>query len=178
MELIKTDDARKFTQDQGIDEIINYIRIIEKAESHYKNGKPITNKNRENAKKMESIFPCTSPSASAYFLRSIFHNFLQSVIDMTFFIDICNTNGEGERIKEEMKENFRLMNELDKKGLLTEEQRERKMKEFVEKLQSIRLDSIINIDCLTNTLISGATFSGLYVFFFLIFFILFFFVKL
>lgn len=178
MELIKTDKARQFTQDQGIDEIINYIKIIEKAESHYKNGKPITNKNREDAKKMESIFPCTSPSASAYFLRSVFNNFLKMIIDMTFFIDICNTNGEGERIKEEMKENFRLMNELDKKGLLTEEQRERKMKEFVEKMQSIRLDSIINIDCLTNTIISGATFSGLYTFFFLIFFIVFFFVKL
>jgi hypothetical protein len=175
MELIKTDKARQFTQDQGIDEIINYIRIIEKAESHYKNGKPITNKNREDAKKMESIFACTSPSASAYFLRSVFHNILKMIIDMTFFIDICNTSGEGERIKEEMKENFRLMNELD---LLTEEQRERKMKEFVEKIQSIRLDSIINIDCLINTVINGATFSGLYTFFFLIFFIVFFFVKL
>jgi hypothetical protein len=178
MELIKTNDARTFTKDQGIDEIINYIKIIEKAESHYKNGIPITNKNRENAKKMESIFPCTSPSASAYFLRGLFHNFLKMIIDMTFFIDICNTNGEGERIKEEIKGNFRLMTELNKKGLLTEEQRERKMKEFVEKLQSIRLDSIINIDCLINTIINGVTFSGLYTFFFLIFFILFFFVKL
>lgn len=178
MELIKTDKARQFTQDQGIDEIINYIRTIEIAESHYKNGKPITNKNKENAKKMETIFPCTTPSASAYFLRSIFHNFIKMIIDMTFFIDICNTNGEGERIKEEIKENFRLMLELEKEGKITEQDRERKMKEFVEKLQSIRLDSIINIDCLINTVINGVTFSGLYTFLFLLFFIIFFFVKL
>jgi hypothetical protein len=178
MELIKTNDARKFTQEQGIDDIIKYIRVIEKAESHYANGIPITAKNKKNAEEMKEIFPSVSPAAGAYFIRSVFFNFLKIIIDMSFFIDICNTNGEAERIKEEMKEEFLKMIELQKKGNLSDQQRKDKMQEFVEKIQSIKLDSIINIDCLMNTIINGVTFSSLYTFLFLIIFILFFFVKL
>jgi hypothetical protein len=85
MELIKSENGRKFTQEQGIDEIIDYIRIIEKAERHYANGIPLTNKNKKNAEKMESIFPCTSPSASSYFLRTVFFNIMKMIIDMTFY---------------------------------------------------------------------------------------------
>lgn len=173
MELIKTDDARKFTQDQGIDEIINYIRTIEKAESHYANGKPITNKNRENAEKMKPIFPCASPSASAYFLRSVFHNFLKMIIDMTFFIDICKVNGDYEATKEQMKQDFmKLIKSND------EQERKEKMEEFVQKIQNIKLDSIINIDCLINTIVNGVTFSSILTFMFVLIFIIFFFVKL
>ena len=178
MELIKTDDARKFTQEQGIDEIINYIRVIEKAESHYANGKPITNKNRKNAEEMKPIFPCASPSASAYFLRSVFHNFLKMIIDMTFFIDICKVNGDYEATKEEMKQDFIKMIESQKKNNLTDEQRKEKMEEFVEKIKNIKLDSIINIDCLINTIVNGVTFSSILTFIFLLLFIIFFFVKL
>lgn len=173
MELIKTDDARKFTQEQGIDEIINYIRTVEKAESHYANGKPITNKNKKNAEEMKSIFPCASPGASAYFLRSVFHNCLKMIIDMTFFIDICKVNGSYEATKEQMKEDFiKLIKSND------EQQRKEKMEEFVQKIQSIKLDSIINIDCLINTIVNGITFSSIVTFMFLLFFIIFFFVKL
>jgi hypothetical protein len=178
MELIKTDDARKFTQEQGIDEIIKNIKIIEKAESHYVNNIPITSKNRKNAEEMKEIFPTFNPVSSAYFIRSIFFNFLKMIIDMTFFIDICNTNGEGERIKEEIKKDFIKMLELQKKGNLTDYQRKEKMQELVEKMQTIKLDSIINIDCLINTIINGVTFSSLYTFIFILIFILFFFVKL
>ena len=178
MELIKTDDARKFTQAQGIDEIINYIRVIEKAESHYINGTPITNKNRKNAEEMKPIFPCASPSASAYFLRSAFHNILKMIIDMTFFIDICKVNGDFEAIKEEMKQDFIKLIESQKRGNLTEEKRKEKMEEFVEKLKNIKLDSIINIDCIINTVVNGVTFSSFITFIFLLLFIIFFFVKL
>jgi hypothetical protein len=178
MELMKTNDARKFIQEQGIDEIIKHIRVVEKAESHYVNNIPITPKNRRNAEEMKEIFYGVSPGASAYFVRSVFLNFMKMVIDMTFFIDICNANGEAERIKEELKEDYLKMIELQKKGNLTEQQRKDKMQEFVEKIQSIKLDSIINIDCLMNTIINGVTFSSFYTFIFLIIFIIFFFVKL
>jgi hypothetical protein len=178
MELIKSEDGRKFTQEQGIDEIINYIRIIEKAERHHANGIPITNKNKKNAEKMESIFPCTSPSASSYFLRTVFFNIIKMIIDMTFFIDICKVNGDYETTMESMKEDFIRMTESQKKGNLTEEKRKEKMEEFVEKIKSIKLDSIINIDCIINTVVNGVTFSSLLTFIFLIFFVLFFFVKL
>jgi hypothetical protein len=178
MELIKSEDGRKFTQEQGIDEIINYIRTIEKAEKHHANGIPITNKNKKNAEKMESIFPCTSPSASSYFLRTVFFNIIKMIIDMTFFIDICKVNGDYETTMESMKEDFIRMTESQKKGNLTEEKRKEKMEEFVEKIKSIKLDSIINIDCIINTVVNGVTFSSLLTFIFLIFFVLFFFVKL
>ena len=178
MELIKSEDGRKFTQEQGIYEIINYIRTIEKAERHYANGIPITNKNKKNAEKMESIFPCTSPSASVYFLRTVFFNIMKMIIDMTFFIDICKVNGDYETIMESMKEDFIRMTESQRKGNLTEEKRKEKMEEFVEKIKSIKLDSIINIDCIVNTVVNGVTFSSLLTFVFLIFFIIFFFVKL
>jgi hypothetical protein len=178
MELIKSENGRKFTQEQGIDEIIDYIRIIEKAERHYANGIPLTNKNKKNAEKMESIFPCTSPSASSYFLRTVFFNIMKMIIDMTFFIDICKVNGDYETIMETMKEDFIRMTESQRKGNLTEEKRKEKMEEFVEKIKSIKLDSIINIDCIINTVVNGVTFSSLLTFIFLIFFVLFFFVKL
>lgn len=181
MELIKTDDARKTIQEQGIDEIINYIRLIEKAESHYANGKPITNKNRKNAEEMKPIFPCASPTASAYFLRSAFHNILKMIIDMTFFIDICKVNGDYEATKEQMKQDFILLIESQKQkqpNPLSEQQRKEKMEEFVEKIQNIKLDSIINIDCLINTIVNGVTFSSILTFIFLLLFIIFFFVKL
>ena len=178
MELFKTDDARKAIQEQGIDDIINYIRLIEKAESHYVNGNEITNKNRKNAEEMKPIIPCASPSASAYVLRSIFHNLLKMIIDMTFFIDICKVNGDYEATKEEMKKDFMKVLELQKNKSLTEDQIQKKMEEFVEKIQNIKLDSIINIDCLINTIVNGVTFSSIITFLFLIFFILFFFVKL
>ena len=178
MELIKSEDGRKFTQEQGIDEIIDYIRIIEKAERHYANGIPLTNKNKKNAEKMESIFPCTSPSAGSYFLRTVFFNIMKMIIDMTFFIDICKVNGDYETIMETMKEDFIRMTESQRKGNLTEEKRKEKMEEFVEKIKSIKLDSIINIDCIINTVVNGVTFSSLLTFIFLIFFVLFFFVKL
>ena len=178
MDLIKTDDARKFTQEQGIDEIINYIRTIEKAESHYVNGNLITNKNRKNAEEMKPIFPCASPSASAYFLRSVFHNVIKMIIDMTFFIDICKVNGNYEATKEQMKLDFIRLVESQKKGNLSDQQRKEKLEEFLEKIQNIKLDSIINIDCLINTIVNGVTFSSILTFFFLILFIVFFFVKL
>ena len=178
MELIKSEDGRKFTQEQGIDEIINYIRTIEKAERHYANGIPLTNKNKKNAEKMESIFPCTSPSASVYFLRTVFFNIIKMIIDMTFFIDICKVNGDYETIMESMQEDFIRMTESQRKGNLSEEKRKEKMEEFVEKIKSIKLDSIINIDCIINTVVNGVTFSSLLTFVFLIFFIIFFFVKL
>jgi len=178
MELIKSEDGRKFTQEQGIDEIIDYIKIIEKAERHYANGIPLTNKNKKNAEKMESIFPCTSPSAGSYFLRTVFFNIMKMIIDMTFFIDICKVNGDYETIMETMKEDFIRMTESQRKGNLTEEKRKEKMEEFVEKIKSIKLDSIINIDCIINTVVNGVTFSSLLTFIFLIFFVLFFFVKL
>jgi hypothetical protein len=178
MELIKSDEARKFTQEQGIDEIINYIRLIEKAESHYVNGTPITNKNRNNSEKMEEIIPCFSSISSAYFLRSVFHNFLKMIIDMTFFIDICRVNGDYEATKEKMKEDFIQMIESQKNKNLPENKRKEKMEEFIEKIKSIKLDSIINIECLINTIVNGVTFSSILTFFFLILFILFFFVKL
>jgi len=178
MELIKSDDARRFTQEQGIDKIINYIRTIEKAESHYVNGANITNKNRKNAEEMDEIIPCVNPSATSYFLRFLFQNMMKMTIDMTFFIDICKANGEYEKIKEQMKEDFIQMIESQKKRNLTDEQRKEKIEEFVEKIKNIRLDDVINIDCLMNTLINGATFSSIITFFFLILFIVFFFVKL
>lgn len=178
MELIKSDDARKFTQEQGIDKIIDYIRIIEKAESHYVNGANITNKNRKNAEELEEIVPCVNPSATAYFLRFLFQNIMKMTIDMTFFIDICKANGQYEIIKEQMKEDFIQMIDSQKKKNLTNEQRKEKIEEFVEKMKKVRLDDVINIDCLMNTLINGATFSSILTFFFLILFIVFFFVKL
>jgi hypothetical protein len=178
MELIKTDDARKFTQEQGIDEIINYIRLIEKAESHYVNGTPITNKNRKNAEEMKPIFPCASPSASAYFLRSVFHNILKMIIDMTFFIDICKVNGDFEATQEEMKQDFMKMLESQKRGNLSDNKRKEMMEQFVEKLQNIKLDSIINIDCILNTVVNGVTFSSILTFIFLLLFVIFFFVNL
>ena len=179
MELIKTDDARKTIQEQGIDDVINYIRLIEKAESHYANGKNITNKNRKNAEEMKPIFPCASPTASAYFLRSAFHNILKMIIDMTFFIDICKVNGDYEATKEQMKQDFMKLIESQKQpNPLSEQQRKEKMEEFVEKIQNIKLDSIINIDCLINTIVNGVTFSSILTFIFLLLFIIFFFVKL
>ena len=178
MEFIKTNDARKFTQEQGIDEIINYIRLIEKAESHYVNGSPITNKNRKNSEEMKPIFPCASPSASAYFLRSLFQNIMKMIIDMTFFIDICKVNGDFEATQEEMKQDFMKMIESQKRGNLTENKRKEMMEQFVEKLQNIKLDSIINIDCILNTVVNGVTFSSILTFIFLLLFVIFFFVKL
>ena len=100
------------------------------------------------------------------------------IIDMTFFIDICKVNGDYETTMESMKEDFIRMTESQKKGNLTEEKRKEKMEEFVEKIKSIKLDSIINIDCIINTVVNGVTFSSLLTFIFLIFFVLFFFVKL
>jgi hypothetical protein len=79
---------------------------------------------------------------------------------------------------ETMKEDFIRMTESQRKGNLTEEKRKEKMEEFVEKIKSIKLDSIINIDCIINTVVNGVTFSSLLTFIFLIFFVLFFFVKL
>jgi len=178
MELIKSDDARKFTQEQGIDKIINYIRTIEKAESHYVNGAEITNRNKKNAEEMDEIIPCVNPSATSYFLRFLFQNIMKMTIDMTFFIDICKANGEYEKVKEQMKEDFIILIESQKKKNLTDGQRKEKIEEFVEKIKNIRLDDVINIDCLINTLINGATFSSILTFFFLILFIVFFFVKL
>jgi hypothetical protein len=178
IELAKTNDALKFTQEHGLDEFIKPIAVIEKAESHHANGIPLTSKDKKDAENMEEIFPNISPSASAYFIRSAFYNILKMIIDLTFFIDICNTNGESERVKEELKEDFLKMLELQKRNGLTEEQRKNKMQNFVEKIQSIKLENILNIDCLINTIINGVTFSSLYTFFFIIIFILFFFVKL
>jgi len=186
MELIKTDDARKAIQEQGVDDIINYIRIIEKAESHYANGKTITNQNKKNAEGMKQIFPCSQPSASGYFLRSLFFNFIKMIIDMTFFIDICNVNGDAEKVQEEMKEDFARMIEKeqrvgklsDENRIKADENRQKEIEKFVEKIQNIKLESIINIDCLINTIINGVTFSSFYTFLFLIIFIIFFFVKL
>ena len=178
MELIKSDQMREFTKEQGIDEIINYIRTIEKAESHYANGIPLTNQNRKNAAEMKSIFPVATPTASAYFLRSAFHNILRNIIDMTFFIDICNVNGDFEKIKEEMKDDFMKMIESQKRGNLTENQRKERLEKFVEKIKSIKLDSIINIECIINTVVNGVTFSSIVTFIFLLLFIIFFFVKL
>ena len=179
MEFLKTNDAREFIKEQGIDEIINYIRLIEKAESHYVNGEPITNKNRRNSEEMKPIFPCASPSASAYFLRSLFHNSLKMIIDMTFFIDICKLNGDYEATQEEMKQEFMKMLENQKRNKqLSNEDRAKKMEEFVEKLQNIKLDSIINIDCIINTIVNGVTFSSILTFIFLLLFVIFFFVKL
>lgn len=178
MEFLKTNDAREFIKEQGIDEIINYIRLIEKAESHYIDGEPITNKNRKNAEEMKPIFPCASPSASAYFLRSLFHNFLKMIIDMTFFIDICKVNGDFEATKEEMKQDFMKLLESQKRGNLTNKERMDKMEQFVDKLLNIKLDSIINIECIINTIVNGATFSSILTFIFLLLFIIFFFVKL
>jgi uncharacterized protein YbjQ (UPF0145 family) len=112
------------------------------------------------------MFPCASPSASAYFLRSVFHNFLKMIIDMTFFIDICKVNGDYEATKEEMKQDFIKIIESQKNNSkdekrMTDEQRKEKMEEFVEKIQNIKLDSIINIDCLINTIVNGVTFSSI-----------------
>lgn len=180
MEFLKTNDAREFIKEQGIDEIINYIRLIEKAESHYVNGNvtPITNKNRKNAQEMKPIFPCASPSASAYFLRSAFHNILKMIIDMTFFIDICKVNGDYEATQEEMKQDFIKLLESQKRTNISEKEREEKIQEFVEKLQNIKLDSIINIDCIINTIVNGVTFSSILTFIFLLLFVIFFFVNL
>jgi hypothetical protein len=178
MEFLKTHDAREFIKEQGIDEIINYIRLIEKAESHYVNKEPITNNNRKSAAEMKPIFPCASPSASAYFLRSLFHNFLKNIIDMTFFIDICKVNGDFEATQEEMKQDFMKMIESQKSGNLTNKERSEKMEQFVEKLLDIKLDSIINIECIINTIVNGATFSSILAFVFLLLFVIFFFVKL
>jgi hypothetical protein len=178
MELAKTNDVRKFIQEQGIDEVIKYIQVVEKAESHYVNNIPINPKNKRKAEEMKEIFYGVSPGPSAYFVRSVLFNFIKMVLDMTFFIDICNTNGEAERIKEELKEDYLKMIELQKRGNFTEQNRKDKMQEFVDKIQSINLDSIINIDCLMNTVINGVTFSSFYTFIFLIIFIIFFFVKL
>ena len=77
-----------------------------------------------------------------------------------------------------MKEEFLLMMESQKSGKLSDEKRKEKMEEFIEKIKNIRLDSIINIECLINTIVNGVTFSSILTFFFLIFFIIFFFVKL
>ena len=183
MELIKTDDARKFTKEQGIDEIIDYIRLIEKAETHYADGIAITDKNRKNAKEMKPIFPCVSPTASGYFLRSLFHNILKIIIDMTFFIDICKVNGNYEAVKEQMKQDFIKLiasqkNASPKNSSGKVAERKEKMEEFIEKIQNIKLDSIINIECIVNTVVNGATFSCLLAFVFLLLFIIFFFVKL
>ena len=97
---------------------------------------------------------------------------------MTFFIDICKVNGNYEATQEQMKQDFMRMIDSQKNGNLTPEKRKEKMEEFLEKLQNIKLDSIINIDCLINTIVNGVTFSSVYTFFFLLIFIIFFFVKL
>jgi hypothetical protein len=178
MEFLKTNDAREFIKEQGIDEIVNYIRLIEKAESHYVNGEPITNKNRKNSEEMKPIFPCASPSASAYFLRSLFHNTLKMIIDMTFFIDICKVNGDFEATQEEMKQDFMKMIESQKRGGISEKERTEKMEKFVDKLLNIKLDNIINIECIINTIVNGATFSSILTFIFILLFVIFFFVKL
>ena len=127
---------------------------------------------------MDEIIPCVNPSATSYFLRFLFQNIMKMTIDMTFFIDICKANGEYEKVKEQMKEDFIQMIESQKKKKLTDQQRKEKIEEFVEKMKNIRLDDVINIDCLMNTIINGATFSSILTFFFLILFIVFFFVKL
>jgi hypothetical protein len=70
------------------------------------------------------------------------------------------------------------MIESQKNRNLTENKRKEKMEEFVEKLQSIKLDSIINIECIINTIVNGLTFSSILTFIFLLLFVIFFFVKL
>ena len=105
---------------------------------------------------------------------------------MTFFIDICNVNGDAEKVQEEMKEDFARMIEKEQKveklsdenRKKADENRQKEIEKFVEKIQNIKLESIINIDCLINTIINGVTFSSFYTFLFLIIFIIFFFVKL
>ena len=77
-----------------------------------------------------------------------------------------------------MEEDIMQMIKSQKNNNLPENKRKEKMEEFVEKIKSIKLDSIINIECLINTLVNGVTFSSIHTFFFLIFFIIFFFVKL
>jgi hypothetical protein len=97
---------------------------------------------------------------------------------MTFFIDICKVNGDFEATQEEMKQDFMKMIESQKRGNLSNKERSEKMEQFVEKLQDIKLDSIINIECIMNTIVNGATFSSILAFVFLLLFIIFFFVKL
>ena len=99
-------------------------------------------------------------------------------IDMTFFIDICKVNGDFEATKEEMKQDFMKLLESQKRGNLTNKERMDKMEQFVDKLLNIKLDSIINIECIINTIVNGATFSSILTFIFLLLFIIFFFVKL
>ena len=97
---------------------------------------------------------------------------------MTFFIDICKVNGDFEATQEEMKQDFMKMIESQKSGNLTNKERSEKMEQFVEKLLDIKLDSIINIECIINTIVNGATFSSILAFVFLLLFVIFFFVKL
>jgi hypothetical protein len=97
---------------------------------------------------------------------------------MTFFIDICKVNGDFEATQEEMKQEFMKMIESQKKGGISEKERSEKMEKFVEKLVNIKLDSIINIECIINTIVNGATFSSILTFIFLLLFVIFFFVKL
>lgn len=100
------------------------------------------------------------------------------IIDMTFFIDICKVNGDFEATQEEMKQDFIKLLESQKKRNLSEKEREEKIQEFVEKLQNIKLDSIINIECIINTIVNGVTFSSILTFIFLLLFVIFFFVQL
>ena len=103
---------------------------------------------------------------------------------MTFFIDICKVNGDYEATQQKLKEDFMKLIKLQKNENVKDSEREReskvkeKMEEFVEKIQNIKLDSIINIDCIINTVINGVTFSSLLAFIFLLLFVIFFFVKL
>ena len=171
--ILDSDEVRKSIQESGVDEIIKYIKVVEKAESHYEHGVEITANNRKNANNLKEIIPTVSASATAYVLRAIFHNIVNMILEMTFFINICKTSGkfeeESKKIKEEIED---LMKEKNKNIVKS------KIEDFAKRLQDIDPSNIVDIFCLKNTLISGATFSILITFIFLILFIIFFFVKL
>ena len=97
---------------------------------------------------------------------------------MTFFIDVCKVNGDYESIKEKITEDFRLLLEAQSKGKIKEADFQKKLQDFTDKLKDIKLDSVINLDCIINTLVNGVTFSSVVTFWFLILFIIGFFIKL
>jgi hypothetical protein len=170
--LLESDDFRRSTEESGFNEIIKYIRIVEKAENHYAHGTEITENNRKNANALKQIIPGVSASATAYVLRSIFHNTINMLLEMTFFINICKTSGNFEEETSKVKAEIDILLKDKNKNLI-----KTKIDDFARRIQEIDPSNIVDVYCLTNTLVNGATFSFFIIIIFFILFFVFFFVN-
>jgi len=170
--LLESDDFRRSIQESGFDEIIKYIKVVEKAENHYAHGVEITANNRKNANELQQIIPGVSASASAYVLRAIFHNTVNMLLEMTFFINICKTSGNFEEETNKVKAEIAILLKEQNKNLI-----KTKLNDFARRIQNIDPSNIVDVYCLTNTLLSGTTFSFFIIIIFTILFFVFFFVN-